>query len=62
MIPVAIGFIAGIFVGVLAAIVTAVAILNRPPTKREITYSAIGAGRVRTTGDEDLFNKLSRLM
>jgi hypothetical protein len=56
-----IGFIAGVVVGVVAAIIAGIAILNRPPPKRETPiYSAIGAGRARTTGSEDLFEAIDR--
>jgi hypothetical protein len=56
-----IGFVVGIGVGIVASIIAAVAILSIPPPKREIpVYSAIGAGRARTTGPEDLFDAIDR--
>jgi hypothetical protein len=56
-----VGFVAGIVVGIIASIVAGVAILNRPPPERERPiYTAIGAGRARTTGSEDLFDAIDR--
>lgn len=61
MIAAVIGFVAGIGVGIVASVVAAVALINRPlPPREPITFSAIGAGRARTTGSEDLFDAIDR--
>jgi hypothetical protein len=61
MIGASIGFAAGLIVGIVASIAAAIALLNSPPPKRERPiYSAIGAGRARTTDEEDLFEAIDR--
>lgn len=61
MVSAAIGFAIGLFVGIVASIIAVIAILNQPLPKRERPiYSAIGAGRARTTGPESLFEAIDR--
>jgi hypothetical protein len=57
----ALGFAIGLLVGAIAAIIAGIAVLNRPPPERERPiYTAIGAGRARTTGEESLFEAIDR--
>jgi hypothetical protein len=61
MVSAVIGFAIGLIVGAVAAIIAGIAILNRPPPPRERPiFSAIGAGRARTTGPEDVFEAIDR--
>jgi hypothetical protein len=61
VIAIILAFAIGIGVGIIASIVAVIAILRSPPRPRQTPiYSAIGAGRARTTGEEDLFEAIDR--
>jgi hypothetical protein len=52
---------AGIVIGVAITILAGLAVVHWPEPEREPPrYSAIGAGRARTTGPEDLFEAIDR--
>jgi hypothetical protein len=56
-----IGFLAGVGVGILASIVTVIAILNQPPPKRtQPIYSVNGGRSTRTTGPASTFDFLQQ--
>jgi len=58
-------FIAGFAAGIIGTIIAGIVIINLPPPKRDrdpVHFSAIGAGRSMTTGQQSLYDQIqSRL-